>query len=92
MQAVIMELEDKQMENRHIYKIWRDKLLAEVSETICRPCSDERKIHHSLDYENPLNCGCNCDRIEIVLRNVRQIDTQIKKCSQELSEAEGNKP
>lgn len=69
------------MENIDLYKTWRDKLLAEVSKYICSPCTDKRKKQYNLDYKNPLNCGCRCEHVEIIIMNAKEIDDKIKKYS-----------
>lgn len=71
------------MKNNDIYKSWRDKLLSLVSKQICIPCTDERKEQYILNYDNPLDCGCRCDRVENILANARKIDEDIEKYSQE---------
>lgn len=71
------------MKEINIYKSWRDKLLSEISEQICKPCIDERKKQYSLNYDNPLVCGCSCNRVEGILDNARRIDEDIKIHSKE---------
>lgn len=75
------------MKNINIYKSWRDKLLLAVSKEICMPCAGERKEQYILNYDNPLNCGCNCVRVESILANVREINGEVEKNSHEKSEA-----
>ena len=67
------------MKNDNIYKSWRDKLLSVISEQVCKPCTDKRKEQYTLDFDNPLVCGCCCNRVEDVLDNARKIDEDIKK-------------
>lgn len=66
------------MERVETYRSWRDKLLAELSKQICRPCTDERKKYGTLDYDNPLNCDCQCERVGKILKSVRIIDENLK--------------
>jgi len=66
------------MENYDTYQSWRDKLLTEISNRICQPCEDPRREKYDLNFENPLNCGCSCDRVEIILENAKQIDKELK--------------
>ena len=60
------------------YIRWRDYLLNRVSEDICRTCEDPRKATAILDYENPLKCGCRCERVEVLLDATANIDADIK--------------
>ena len=62
-----------------LYKSWRDKLLLEVGERICKPCTDPRKEKYAIDYDNPLHCGCRCERVETILELARKIDEDIVK-------------
>ena len=74
------------MKNENIYKSWRDNLLSLISEQICTPCTDERKEQYTLNFDNPLVCGCRCDRVVDILDNARKIDDDIKKYSNENNE------
>ena len=65
-------------ENIRLYITWRDDFLKIISGNICRPCTDPRKQKATLDYENPLNCGCRCDRVESMLITASNLDTDIK--------------
>jgi len=71
------------MDNYKIYQSWRDKLLTVVSNQICQPCEDPRKEIYVLDYENPLNCGCYCERVESILENAKKIDDDLKTYAEE---------
>ena len=71
------------MDNINMYKTWRDSLLAELSKYLCAPCTDERKNHYNLDYQNPLKCGCHCERVENILMSAKEIDNEIKKYSKD---------
>lgn len=66
-----------------VYKTWRDKLLAVVSEKICMPCTDARKEKYTLDYDSPLQCGCRCERVNAILENAKKIDEDIEKHAME---------
>lgn len=74
------------MKNENIYKSWRDKLLLTLSEEICKPCTDEQKQQYALNFDNPLVCGCRCNRVEGILDDARKIDEDIKKYSKENKE------
>lgn len=65
------------MKSNEMYKSWRDELLSQVSNEICARCTDERKEQHVINYDNPLACGCRCDRVESILESVREIDGDI---------------
>lgn len=70
------------MKDKDIYKSWRDQLLMAVSENICRSCTDERKKLYTINYDNPLECGCRCERVNAILEKAEQIDMDIKKYSE----------
>lgn len=65
--------------NREQLQRWRDKILHGVAEHVCRPCSDPIKKNAELDYDNPLNCGCHCERVEKILSRAADIDADIAK-------------
>ena len=53
----------------------RDKLLNMVSNSICKPCEDERKPLYKLNYENALNCECRCECVDKILEHVKKLNT-----------------
>lgn len=69
------------MRNLEIYKTWRDKLLTDVGQQFCNPCTDERRNQHTLNIENPLLCGCCCELVKEILQNARRIDDEIQHFS-----------
>jgi len=71
------------MESYEAYQSWRDKLLTAISNNICQPCDDPRKEKHALDFKNPLNCGCYCQRVGSILENVKNIENELKKHTEE---------
>ena len=71
------------MKEDDIYKLWRDHLLIAISERICKPCTDERKKKYTINYENPLLCGCRCDRVNEILEKARELDEDISKYSED---------
>ena len=58
---------------------WRDKILQGVANNICQPCTEPTKENASLNYDNPLNCGCRCDDVDYILSMVVAMDADIKK-------------
>lgn len=63
-------------EHKKLYRRWRDLLLQQVK-GICMECTDPRKEKAKLDFDNPLNCGCRCERVEGVLTRVEEIDKDL---------------
>lgn len=63
-------------DSNELYQKWRDQLLAEISDTICKPCSDPRKDKCKLNYKQPLLCGCCCDRVEKMIKTAKLIDVE----------------
>ena len=58
---------------------WRDRLLSAVAERICNPCTDKRKEQYNMNFDNPLECGCRCERVETILAYAEKIDDDIEK-------------
>jgi len=71
------------MNSIDMYKSWRDTLLSEVSNNICKPCTDKQKEQFNINYDNPLYCDCHCDQVEDILENARIINEGIKILSME---------
>ena len=61
-----------------IYRSWRDKLLWEIGERICKPCTDPRKEKYAINYGSPLECGCRCKRVNGILDCAGKIDEDIE--------------
>ena len=56
----------------------RDDILKIVSEDICKICTDPQKNKMAINYEDPLNCECRCNRVNNVLICASNIDSDIK--------------
>ena len=69
------------MKNDDVYAEWRDKLLWIIGHKICKGCNNPQKLNVRMDYENPLKCGCHCERIDKVLVRVAEIDNDIAEYS-----------
>ena len=66
------------LDNVEFYKNCRDEFLRAVSDEICRTCNKPQKNIKEIDYINPLNCECRCERVEKILVIASNIDTDIK--------------
>jgi hypothetical protein len=60
-------------------RLWRDKLLRGVAENICRPCTKPIKKTTTLNYDNPLSCGCHCEGVVNILATVIKLDVEIRR-------------
>ena len=58
---------------------WEHDYLLHQVKKICLRCTDPRKARATLDYDNPLNCGCRCERIDVILYRARKLDNKIRK-------------
>lgn len=69
----------KPIEKLEKFQKWRDKLMHDLAERVCRPCTEPVKESVNLNYENPFRCGCRCDTAGNILSTVAMIDINIKK-------------
>lgn len=60
-----------------LYKDSRDNFLKAISVDICKICTDPQKAKMKIDYVNPLNCECRCERVENLLITVSNLDVEI---------------
>lgn len=70
-------------DSNEFYQQWRNQLLSEISHTICKPCTDPRKDKYMLNYEQPLLCGCICDRVEKMIETTKRMDVGDNSSSHE---------
>ena len=56
----------------------RDEFLNVISEAYCKTCNDPGKNELNIDYENPLNCECRCERVEKLLAISYDLDRTIE--------------
>jgi hypothetical protein len=50
--------------NQKIHSVWLEKMFDIVVEGHCRPCERPEREQHDLNFENPLECGCRCEKVE----------------------------
>ncbi|MCK5723924.1 MAG: hypothetical protein KAI84_15435 [Gammaproteobacteria bacterium] len=62
-----------------LYQENRDDLLKIVSEKLCISCTDPHKNNKKIDYINPLNCECRCERVDNIIEKASDLDNDIKK-------------
>ena len=67
------------LDNIEFYKNSRDDFLRTVSDKFCRTCNESQKNKKKINYINPLDCECRCERVEKILAIAANIDTDIKK-------------
>lgn len=65
-------------ENIKMYISWRDEFFKVVTEELCKKCTDPRKDKQTINYDDPLNCKCRCDRVENLLIRAANLDSDIK--------------
>ena len=46
---------------------FKKRVVHDIAETICRPCTDPRRLKYDLNYENPVECGCRCKTVDRLL-------------------------
>ena len=68
----------KETPNKVLFRRWRDNLLHAVGQ-VCRKCNDPRRENESLDFNNPLNGSCRCQRVETPLALAADIDTDCRE-------------
>lgn len=66
------------MQDDKYYEGVAKTLLANIAEKVCAPCDDERKKKHLINMENPLLCGCSCEKVEKVISSARNILDDLK--------------
>ena len=68
------------MEKKLVYLEWYDLLIKSVR-NICLNCTDPVKDEAIVNYDNPLNCECRCERINDIISKIEDIQADIKKLS-----------
>lgn len=62
---------------KHLIKS-RDDFLKFITENYCRTCTDPRKKKVEINYDNPINCGCCCEKVKNLLSISSNLDISIK--------------
>ena len=68
-------------ENIKMYISWRDEFLKIIGKKICWECNDPCKDKMAINYEDPLNCECRCDRVNNLITTASVLDADIKLLS-----------
>jgi len=56
----------------------RTRLIKDISDLLCRPCTDARKKQSVLKYENPVLCPCRCATTEPLIARLAEVERAIK--------------
>jgi len=69
---------EEKINNHNFYIKSRDDFLKKVSKDYCKTCTAMKKAKLNIDYANPLNCECRCERVERILVIASTLDNEIK--------------
>lgn len=56
----------------------RLQLSTEISQDLCKSCTDPRQKQIVLNFDDPRNCGCRCPEVEPLLARLADIEKAIK--------------
>ena len=46
---------------------YEKRIAEDIAETVCRPCTDPRRLQFELNYDDPLACRCRCKTVDMLL-------------------------
>ena len=67
------------LKNIQFYQDSRDNLFNAIGQDICKECTDPQKVEIKIDYINPLNCECRCERVKDILKITEELELGICK-------------
>jgi hypothetical protein len=73
------------LNNIKFYQDSRDNLFNAIGQDICKECSEPQKAEIKIDYINPLNCECRCERVKDILIIAEELDLGICKLTNDTS-------
>ncbi|OEJ67516.1 hypothetical protein BEN30_08735 [Magnetovibrio blakemorei] len=60
-------------DTKHNYIAIANELLSTVRERLCIPCAEGGENLKKVDLENPLQCDCVCEKVEVMLTAAKGI-------------------
>ena len=63
----------------------RTRLVKDISDLLCRPCTDVRKKQHAMNHEDPVSCSCRCKTIEPLIARLTEVERAMKVSAQHLN-------
>jgi|GEM_PF-1315027 len=62
----------------------RSRLIKDISQLLCRPCTDARKKQFVLNYESPLLCECRCETVEPLIARLVEVERALEVSAKHL--------
>ena len=63
----------------------RNRLVKDIADLLCRPCTDQRKTEYRINYEDPVACPCRCETIEPLIARLIEVEKAMEISSKHLS-------
>jgi hypothetical protein len=57
-----------------MYVGWRKKLLEQIADKICGPCTSPHKTSSAINLQDPLVCECRCELVDDILENIKDME------------------
>jgi len=61
------------------------RLVKDISQLVCKPCTDPRKKQFVLDCESPLSCSCRCATVEPLMKRLEEVEKALELSDRHLS-------
>jgi len=55
----------------------RNQLVKDISQLVCKPCTDFRKKDLSLVFDDPVACSCRCKTVEPLIERLIKLETEL---------------
>ena len=52
----------------------RNRLVKDISQLVCKPCSDSRKDGLILNFDDPVACPCRCQTVEHLIARLIEVE------------------
>ena len=56
----------------------RNRLVKDIANLLCIPCTDERKNQYTMNYEDPVACLCRCETTVPLLQRLIEVETALQ--------------
>lgn len=66
------------MNARDTAEFLRDRLVKDITQLLCKRCSDPRSKGMQLNFDDPLQCPCRCATVEPLLQRLKDLDEQMR--------------
>lgn len=61
----------------HSRELLRSQLIKDISQLVCKPCTDPRTKGLSLRFDDPVGCPCRCATVQPLVQRLENLEREM---------------